>query len=332
MSWLELSVQIEQEAVESVSELFATAGYNGGVAIEQPFVGSPDGPEYTIDPHVPVTVRTYIPVDEHSDAIRSRVEQGLWALGMMRSVGELQTRVLEEEDWANSWKSYYPIQRIGTRWVIVPSWLEYEPKPDDLVLELDPGMAFGTGLHPTTQLSLQLMERYAPTGDTALDLGCGSGILAVGLAKMGWHNVVAIDNDPIAVAATRENVERNAVDVQVLEGSLGGGSDLPHWLGSDWGQKDRAHLSPGVPVSLQPDQEFELIAANILANVHILLAQEYTKALRPGGFLITSGIILDRSAEVEQAFADAGFEARERVVEGEWVALVHQKPTTTPAR
>lgn len=327
MSWLELSVQVEQEAVESVSELFAAAGYNGGVAIEQPFVGSPDGPEYTIDPSVPVIVRTYIPVDEQSEDTRARVEQGLWALGMMRSVGQLQSRVLEEEDWANSWKSYYPIQRIGKRWVIVPSWLTYEPKPDDLVLELDPGMAFGTGLHPTTQLSLQLMEQYAPSGDTALDLGCGSGILAVGLAKLGWHTIVAIDNDPIAVAATRENVERNAAHtVQVLEGSLGGGSELPHWLGSDWGLKDRAHQSPATPVSLQPDQEFDLIVANILANVHILLADEYRRALRPAGLLVTSGIIVDRATEVEEAFTRAGFEARERREEGDWVALVHQKP------
>ncbi len=330
MSWLELSVQIEQEAVESVSELFAQVGYNGGVAIEQPFVGSPDGPEYTIDPAVPVVVRTYIPMDETSDAVRARVEQGLWALGMLRTVGELRSRVLEEEDWANSWKSYYPIQRIGTRWVIVPSWLEYEPKPDDLVLLLDPGMAFGTGLHPTTQLSLKLMERFAPSGDLAMDLGCGSGILAVGLAKLGWRTVIAIDNDPIAVAATRENVERNAVpNVQALEGSLGGGSDLPHWLGSDWGQRDRAKLSPTTPVSLQPREEFDLIAANILANVHLLLAPEYATALRPNGLLITSGIIQDRAAEVEQAFADAGFTALERLDEGDWVALVHQKPATS---
>lgn len=332
MSWLELSVQVEQEAVESVSELFAAVGYNGGVAIEQPFVGSPDGPEYTVDPRVPVTVRTYLPMDEGSADTRARVEQGLWALGMIRQVGQLQSRVLEEEDWANSWKSYYPIQRVGRRWVIVPSWLTHEPAPDDLVLHLDPGMAFGTGLHPTTQLSLQLMEQYAPSGDMALDLGTGSGILAVGLAKLGWRTVVAIDNDPIAITATRENVARNDTHtVQVLLGSLGGGSDLPHWLGNDWGQRDRALQPSTTPVSLQPDGEFDLIVANILANVHLLLADDYRRALRPGGLLITSGIILDRAAEVEDAFARAGFEQRARVEEGDWVALVHHKPATPPS-
>jgi ribosomal protein L11 methyltransferase len=330
VSWLELSVEVEQEAVESVSELFATAGYNGGVAIEQPFVGSPDGPEYTVDPRAPVTVRTYIPIDEGSEEKRARVEQGLWALGMIRQVGQLRSRVLQEEDWANSWKSYYPIQRIGERWVIVPSWLSYDPAPDDLVLHLDPGMAFGTGLHPTTQLSLQLMEQHAPSGDRALDLGTGSGILAVGLAKLGWHTVVAVDNDPIAVAATRENVARNdAHTVEVLLGSLGGGSDLPHWLGSDWGQRDRAAQAPSAPASLQPEAEFDLVVANILANVHLLLAHDYHRALRPGGLLITSGIIGDRASEVEAAFEHAGFEARARLQEGDWVALVHHKGAAT---
>ena len=292
MSWLELSVECEQEAVESVSELFAAVGYNGGVAVDQPFIGSPDGPDYVIDPDVPVVVRTYLPADEQADEARTRVERGLWALGMMRKVGQLQTRTLEEEDWANAWKAHYPIRRVGERWVIVPSWLTYEPQPDDLVLELDPGMAFGTGLHPTTQLCLRLLERYGRPGMHALDLGCGSGILAVGLAKLGATSVLAVDNDPIAVAATLENVERNGTtQVDVLEGSIGGGAELPHWLGNDWGtQSARSHRRRRA-VTLRPDAEFDLIAANILANVHVLLADDLARALRPGGLLVTSGII-----------------------------------------
>lgn len=328
MSWLELSVECEQEAVESVSELFATAGYNGGVAIDQPFIGSPDGPEYEIDLSVPVVVRTYLPADDQADAARARVEHGLWALGMLRKVGRLQTRTLEEEDWANAWKVHYPIRRVGERWVIVPSWLDYEPVPGDLVLELDPGMAFGTGLHPTTQLCLRLLERYGSPGQRALDLGCGSGILAVGLAKLGAASVLAIDNDPIAVAATLENVERNGTSqVEVLEGSLGGGADLPHWLGSDWGTSQRAAaVTPGLgPVTLRPVADFDLIAANILANVHVLLANDLVSALRPGGILVTSGIIANRATDVEQAFAAAGLQPVERLEEGDWVALVHRR-------
>jgi ribosomal protein L11 methyltransferase len=326
MSWLELSVQCEQEAVESVSELLATVGYNGGVAIDQPFIGSPDGPEYEIDLSAQVVVRTYIPVDDQAEEARARLERGLWALGMLRQVGQLQTRTLEEEDWANAWKAYYPIRRIGERWVIVPSWLTYEPQPEDLVLELDPGMAFGTGLHPTTQLCLRLLERYAQPGQRALDLGCGSGILAIGLAKLGATSVLAVDNDPIAVAATLENVERNgATQVEVVEGSLGGGVALPHWLGSDWGTTQRAAIAGQGPLAIHPVAEFDLIAANILANVHVLLANDLASALRPGGLLVTSGIIANRAADVEQAFAAAGLQPVDRLDEGDWVALVHRR-------
>ena len=325
MSWLELSVTAEHEAVESVSELFARVGYNGGVAIEQPFVGSPDGPEYRIDTSKPVVIRTYVPLDDQAEEARARLEQGLWALGMLRQVGSLETRTLAEEDWANAWKAYYPIRRIGRHWVIVPSWLDYEPEPDDVVIHLDPGMAFGTGLHPTTQLCLQLLERYARPGQCALDLGCGSGILAIGLAKLGVERVLAVDNDPIAVAATRENVERNAVPhVDVLEGSLGAGAQLPHWLGSDWGAAQR-EAAEGHAVTLDPADEFDLIAANILANVHILLASSLAGALRRDGVLVTSGIIADRALEVEQAFTGAGLTLLERIQEGDWVAFAHAK-------
>lgn len=327
MSWLELSVEIDQEAVESVSELFAQVGYNSGVAIDQPFVGSPDGPEYTIDTSRPVVVRTYIPLDQHAEEARARLAQGLWALGMMRPVGELQVKQLEEEDWANAWKAHYPIRRIGERFVIVPSWLQYTPQPHDVVLNLDPGMAFGTGLHPTTQLCLLLLERYAAPSQWTLDLGCGSGILAIGAAKLGAQPVLAIDNDPIAVQATIENVERNdvAAVVRTVEGSLGPGAALGHWLGNDWATKQRQANPTEGSVAFEPDAEFDLIVANILANVHVLLAPYLNRALKPGGYLVTSGIIADREADVTAAFAAAGLEPVERLQEGDWVALTHRR-------
>lgn len=327
MSWLELSVEIDQEAVESVAELFAQVGYNQGVSIDQPFIGSPDGPEYTIDTSRPVVVKTFVPLDEHAEEARARLAQGLWALGMMRPVGELAVRQIEEEDWANAWKAHYPIRRIGQHFVIVPSWLEYTPEPDDVVLHLDPGMAFGTGLHPTTQLCLLLLERYARPDARALDLGCGSGILAIGAAKLGAQPVLAIDNDPIAVQATAENVARNAVDdrITTVEGSLGPGAQLGHWLGSDWAIKQRAAARPDGPVAFEPDREFDLIVANILANVHVLLAADLRRALKPGGLLLTSGIIADREADVVAAFEAASLAPIERLQDGDWVALVHQR-------
>ncbi|HZG69787.1 MAG TPA: 50S ribosomal protein L11 methyltransferase, partial [Herpetosiphonaceae bacterium] len=149
---------------------------------------------------------------------------------------------------------------------------------------------------------------------------------AIGLAKLGAAAVLAVDNDPIAVAATRENIERNcAGQVDVIEGSLGGGAELPHWLGDDWGTKERAAGAADGPVTLRPHAEFDLIVANILANVHILLADDLARALRPGGLLVTSGIIANRAQDVEQAFAAAGLMPVEHLEEGDWVALVHRR-------
>lgn len=330
MSWLEFSVEIDHEAVESVAELFAQVGYNRGVAIEQPFLGSPDGPEYTIDTSRPVVVRTYVPLDAHAEEARAHLEQGLWALGLLRPVGELHVRQLQEEDWANAWKAHYPIRRIGQRLVIVPSWLEYTPQANDVVLHLDPGMAFGTGLHPTTRLCLELLETYAQPGQRVLDLGCGSGILAIAAAKLGAAAVLALDNDPIAVQATRDNVTRNAVDalVTTVEGSLGPGAGLGHWLGDDWAVQQRQALASTGPVTYEPEAAFDLILANILAHVHVLLAPHLARALAPGGLLLTSGIIAEREAEVLAAFDRVGLMPVERRQEGEWVALAHRRPPT----
>ena len=169
MDWLELSVEVDPEAVEPVSELFARLGYNGGVVVEQ----SVEGPQAEqdswdelqhpeIDPTRPISVRTYLPLDAEAGDKKHRIEEALWHLGRMRPVGELHTRQCKEEDWANAWKAFYGVQRIGKRIVIKPSWLEYTPKEGDVVLDLDPGMAFGTGLHPTTRLCLAALEDYIP--------------------------------------------------------------------------------------------------------------------------------------------------------------------------
>lgn len=320
MEWLELRVTVDYEAVESVSELFARYGYNGGVAVQEAYVSSPDGPEYTIDTSRPATVSTYLRADEQSAASVKEIERGLWVLGMMRPVGELLVRQIAEEDWANAWKEHYTTRRIGDRFVIVPSWQEYEVQPGDVVLKLDPGMAFGTGLHPTTQLCLELLEGVPVAGATALDLGCGSGILAVGAAKLGAARILALDTDPIAVGATRENAERNEAGavIATAEGSLGA-APLEHWLGWEGS-------ATGDPKSYEPEAEFDLILANILANVHVVLGADYVKALKPGGLLLTSGIINDREADVEAAFAAAGLEQVRRAVEGDWVALLHRRP------
>jgi ribosomal protein L11 methyltransferase len=276
-------------------------------------------------------VRTYLPLDERAEETRQRIEQALWHFSQLRAVGPLGVRPLEEEDWANAWKQHYTIQRIGTRTVIVPSWLKYEAQPDDIVLRLDPGMAFGTGLHPTTQLCVGFIEHYVKPDMPVLDLGCGSGILAIAAARLG-ATVLALDTDAIAVTATRENVERNEVagQVRVAQGSLGE-KDLGHWLG--WETENQEIRTTNHEASLQDRfsilgsrfSGFDLIVANIIARVLSALAADMASALTAGGTLIASGIIADREHEVVAAFADAGLTPLERRQEGDWVALVYRK-------
>ncbi len=328
MTWLELSVDVEPEAVESISELLGQHGYNGGVVIDQPIISGADGPEYTFDTSQPVTLRTYIPLDEHAEETRQRIEQALWHFGQMRAVGPLSVRPLEEEDWANAWKQHYSIQRIGARTVIVPSWLEYTPGPDDIVLKLDPGMAFGTGLHPTTQLCVGFIEQYVRPGMAMIDLGCGSGILAIAAAKLG-ATVLALDTDPIAVTATRENVARNGETARITaaEGSIGAGVAMGHWLYGT--MKDEGRMMNEHDDSVHPSSFIlhpcDLIVANIIARVLAALAHDMVACLKPDGILIASGIIAEREREVAEAFAAAGLAPLERKQEGDWVALVYRR-------
>lgn len=309
--WLELSVEVDPEAVESVSELFARLGYNGGVVIEQPLV-VPEGeyPDWSalqqpeIDPNRPISVRTYFPDDEEAPGKQHEVEQALYYLGRMRQVGSLQVKPCKEEDWANAWKDYYGIQRMGERIVIKPSWLEYTPKENDVVLDLDPGMAFGTGLHPTTRLCLAALEEYVLHGTPAniLDLGTGSGILAIAAAKLGGPDVrvLALDIDQIAVDATRENVERNGLSDQITVGQ-----------GSTGAAQDNA--------------PYDLIVANILATVIIDLSKSLHDLLAPGGTIITSGIFHERGDSVIEALERVGLPIREKRQEGDWICLVSDR-------
>lgn len=319
-TWLELSVQVDSESVETVSEILSRDGHNGGVVVEPAWIAGDEGPEFRYAIERPVTLRTYLPLNEQTEEVRQRIETALWHVGHIRPLGPLQTRLLNEEDWANAWKQFYPVMRIGERTVIVPSWLTYDPQPDDVVLLLDPGMAFGTGLHPTTQLCLQLLERYVKPGIRALDLGTGSGILAIAAAKMGAGHVIALDNDPIAVRVAQENIDRNGVSPTVVaaEGSLGAGQAMGHWLSGDFTP------APSAPIPAA-DEQFPLIVANLIAKVLVILADDLVATLQPGGILISSGIIDTREHEVREAFERAGLVQIERHVSGEWLALVHTK-------
>ncbi|MBA2721066.1 MAG: 50S ribosomal protein L11 methyltransferase [Chloroflexi bacterium] len=300
-AWLELSVEADIEAVEAVSEILSRVAL-GGTSVEPAFELVDEGLGARVDPTRPSIVRAYLPARDPAAAERAAAEARealghLQAFGL-RPIGALTTRIVHEADWAEAWKKHFPVMRIGRRIVIKPTWLDHAPAPGDVVLDLDPGMAFGTGLHPTTRLCLASLETIAERGllDDArvLDVGCGSGILAIAAAKLSAASVHGVDTDPIAIEATQANVARN-------------------------GLTDRVSASAGSLPSGQPPSD--LVLANLIASLLITLAGSLRDELRPGGVILASGIFVDREPEVRAAFAAAGLDVTGRLDEGEWVAL-----------
>jgi ribosomal protein L11 methyltransferase len=303
--WLELSVTADLAAVEAVSALFHQYG-EGGVAIDQPFFSDPDGENYGIDSSRPAVVKTYLPLTDEGHERRRRVLEGLWHLSAfnLAPIGELRTREVQEEDWAHAWKEFYHPLRIG-RLLIKPSWREAPLQDGDLVVELDPGMAFGTGLHQTTRMSLALLERVIQPGWTVIDQGTGSGILAVAAARLGAGRVLARDIAEVAVEAAIHTARRNGVEAVVQV------------------ERVPAHAADIDQVVLTPGQAgADLILANIVASVLVRLAAAFARAARPDGLLIGSGIIKERAAEVCLALEEVGFQILERLDEDEWVTLL----------
>jgi ribosomal protein L11 methyltransferase len=300
-AWLELSVEADPEAVEAVSEILGRVA-PGGSSVEPAFELVDDGLGARIDPNRPATVRAYVPARDGAAAERAADEAAV-ALGHLqafglRTIGDLQTRLVDEADWADAWKAHFPVMRIGRRLVVRPTWRRHRAAPDDVVLALDPGMAFGTGLHPTTRLCLVALERLADagrlTGARVLDVGCGSGILAIAAIRLGAADAVGVDTDPIAIEATLANARRNRLARRI--------------------RANAGSLPTGEP-------PFDVVAANLIAGVLVQLAPLLAAELAPNGRLVASGIFVDREGEVRDAFAAAGLVATERTAEGDWVAL-----------
>jgi ribosomal protein L11 methyltransferase len=301
-SWYELAVEADQEAVEQVSEILSRA-CPGGVSVEAPFVPTQEGLAARIDPARPAVVRGYVSALD-GNAAGAAIEQVRTALGhlqafALRPIGELQTRVVHEEDWAQAWKEHFPVMRVGQRLVIRPTWREHAPAPGDVVLSLDPGMAFGTGLHPTTRLCLAGVERWADASllsdANVLDVGTGSGILAIAAALMGASSVLGIDTDPLAIETTKANAAANGMGdfIEARTGSL----------------------------PLTPPAQFHLVVANLISGLLIELAAELAATVWPGGRLLAGGIYRDREPEVRLAFESAGLRIIGRSVDEDWVAL-----------
>ncbi len=305
-AWLELAVVADLEAVEAVSEILGRFA-PGGSSVEPAFELVDEGLGARLDPTRPAVVRAYVPARDAASARRAARDaeaalSHLQAFGL-RPIGELRTRLVDEADWADAWKAHFPVMRVGRRLVIRPTWRRHRAHPDDIVLALDPGMAFGTGLHPTTRLCLAGIEQAADRGEMAgarvLDVGCGSGILAIAAARLGAGSVLGVDIDPIAIEATIANARRNR-------------------------QTRRIRVSLGSLPSGQPGHD--VVLANLIASVLITLAIPLREELRPGGLLLASGIFVDREREVGEAFGRIGLRVEGRTVEGDWVALAVRRP------
>ncbi|SRR5258708_26315591 len=304
MHWLELTVKAHPEAVESVSELLSRYT-SGGVAIEEPFELIDEGQEYRVLIGEPVVVHAYLPIDGKEEEATQRIAEGLWHLSSLGShfVSDLSTRIVHEEDWANAWKDYFHVTHIGQRLVIRPSWREYTPKNQEVILTLDPGMAFGTGLHPTTRMCLEQIELRTQPGMRVLDVGTGSGILAVAAAKLGASSVYAIDNSSVAVESAIANAAMNDLSehIQVVLGVLD--------------ETEAARMAG----------QYDLVVANIIAHIIGSIAPQLAQTLAPSGILIVSGIIEARLHDAEDPLLAAGLEQVEKVMIDDWIALILRK-------
>ncbi|TMD58314.1 MAG: methyltransferase domain-containing protein [Chloroflexi bacterium] len=280
--WLELRVPASNEAVEAVAEILSRVGHGGGVAIEEPLDGVA----------LPV-VKTYIPRDRVARARVRRVKEALGHLGAfgLAPIGALSIASLVEREWLEAWREHYRPLVIG-RFLVKPSWIEARAD-EHLVIELDPGMAFGTGLHPTTQQMLRAMSDLDLREASVLDVGTGSGILALAARAAGAAQVVAIDVDPVAVRVARENVSRLKAHIDVAEA---GARDVE-----------------GV---------FDVVLANIVARVIAEASADLRARTRANGTLVVAGIIADAEDDTTAALMRAGFRIASRDVQGDWVSLI----------
>ena len=282
MSWHELSITVPFEYVEPVSYLFERYGY--GLSVE-------------IKPGDHAILRSYLP--SLSRQRLAHIEVGIKLASSVAELGELQITPLgAEEDWRDSWKRHFTLLRVGNNLVIKPSWVEYEAQTGDVVIDLDPGLAFGTGYHPTTYSCLEALEELIRPGHSLLDVGTGSGILTIAAAKLGAAHITAVDIDGHAVRAALKNFRRTGISDRV------------------------AAESGSIPNSATRGRSYDVAVANISARGIRMVSPAIPDLLAPGGVFIASGIIVDQHDEAVSAISDAGLVVDELRQREDWLTIL----------
>ena len=295
-------MRVDGESAEAIAEIMGRYGHQG-VSLEQEGILPDAWDESDVPPAETLLLRAYFPDDADAEGKRAQFENALKHLGKLYPMPTPAYRTVDEADWANAWKAHYHPLRVGERLLIRPRWTEATLAAGDIEIALDPGMAFGTGTHPTTQLCLEALERLMRPGLDVLDLGCGSGILAIAAAKLGARHALALDSDPLAAKASRENAAYNKVGdvVTAQQGSL-----------------ESARGSA---------RRFDLLAVNILARVILdMCRQGLGDIVRPGGVAIFSGIIDEQADDVESALRRTGLVPRDRRRSGDWTLIEAERP------
>lgn len=309
MKWCEISIQTSHEAVELIAEIFRDLGASG-VVIEDPELvndyitsGKWDYTDIPIAKETEVVVeKAYLPVNGELEGRIQTLRQEIKALesrGVNTAPAVLTTAELQDEDWSDTWKQYFHTEKPGERVVIKPTWEEYEPKDDEVVIELDPGAAFGTGTHATTSMCIRQLEKLVKPGMTVFDVGTGSGILSIISAKLGAKNIQAVDYDDSVLKIIEENLEQNNVQ------------DIISVAQSDLMQNVHGKA--------------ELVIANIIADIIIRLFDQLDEHLEQGGTLLTSGIIEDRIEDVLAAAEAHGYGVVERLENKGWACITFKR-------
>ena len=306
MQWAEVSVDTSHEATDLVSEILQELGA-AGVVIEDPALlneyirsGLWDYTDLKESEETEVVrVKAYWALDEELEGKLQNLSERLASLaqhGIDKGAGAVSWKAVADEDWAETWKEFFHTEKIGARTVIKPTWEEYEAKAGEIVVELDPGAAFGTGQHATTSLCIRALEDLVRPGMTVFDVGTGSGVLAIVAAKLGAKRVEAVDFDPVAVRVARENVRQNGAEDVV--------------------RTERSDLLKSVA------GKADLIIANIIADIIVRLFGEVKGSLAAGGTMLLSGIIEDRLADVVEAAGQHGFSVEKIEQEKGWAAII----------